>query len=293
MKKTIILLGLLLATSSSLLAQQESMITFYKDHLNLVNPAFVGTENGTIFQSTIRQQWTGIKDAPSTQAVSFMTPVGKKLALGLSFVHDKVFIEKQSFVTLDLSYNVTLTDELDLFMGIKAGGNNYEVNTNGLETYNIISDPSLVPISRFNPNVGVGFYLKHDKFYVSLSTPKMLNTERAKNEDGYATVSTDRVHYYFSGGYNFDISGNVELVPSVMVRYVNGAPFSTDFTATTIINEGFHLGATYRTDKSLAGLAKIKISKNFMLGYAYEYSLRKELLGRANGSNEFYLKFSF
>lgn len=293
MKKTIILLGLLLISSSSLLAQQESMITFYKDHLNLVNPAFVGTENGTIFQSTIRQQWTGIKDAPSTQAVSFMTPVGKKLALGLSFVHDKVFIEKQSFVTLDLSYNVTLTDELDLFMGIKAGGNNYEVNTNGLETYNIVSDPSLVPISSFNPNVGVGFYLKHDKFYVSLSTPKMLNTERAKNQDGYATVTTDRVHYYFSGGYNFDVSENVELVPSVMVRYVNGAPFSTDFTATTIINEGFHLGATYRTDKSLAGLAKIKISKKFMLGYAYEYSLRKELLGRANGSNEFYLRFSF
>lgn len=293
MKKTIILLGLLLISSSSLLAQQESMITFYKDHLNLVNPAFVGTEEGTIFQSTIRQQWTGIKDAPSTQAVSFMTPVGKKLALGLSFVHDKVFIEKQSFVTLDLSYNVTLTDELDLFMGIKAGGNNYEVNTNGLETYNIVSDPSLVPISRFNPNVGVGFYLKHDKFYVSLSTPKMLNTERAKNQDGYATVTTDRVHYYFSGGYNFDVSENVELVPSVMVRYVNGAPFSTDFTATTIINEGFHLGATYRTDKSLAGLAKIKISKKFMLGYAYEYSLRKELLGRANGSNEFYLRFSF
>lgn len=293
MKKTIILLGLLLISSSSLLAQQESMITFYKDHLNLVNPAFVGTENGTIFQSTIRQQWTGIKDAPSTQAISFMTPLGKKLALGLSFVHDKVFIEKQSFVTLDLSYNVTLTDELDLYMGIKAGGNNYEVNTTGLETYNIVGDPSLVPISRFNPNVGIGFYLKHDKFYVSLSTPKMLNTERAKNQDGYATVTTDRVHYYFSGGYNFDVSENVELVPSVMVRYVNGAPFSTDFTATTIINEGFHLGATYRTDKSLAGLAKIKISKKFMLGYAYEYSLRKELLGRANGSNEFYLRFSF
>ena len=293
MKKTIILLGLLLISSSSLLAQQESMITFYKDHLNLVNPAFVGTEEGTIFQSTIRQQWTGIKDAPSTQAISFMTPLGKKLALGLSFVHDKVFIEKQSFVTLDLSYNVTLTDELDLYMGIKAGGNNYEVNTTGLETYNIVGDPSLVPISRFNPNVGIGFYLKHDKFYVSLSTPKMLNTERAKNQDGYATVTTDRVHYYFSGGYNFDVSENVELVPSVMVRYVNGAPFSTDFTATTIINEGFHLGATYRTDKSLAGLAKIKISKKFMLGYAYEYSLRKELLGRANGSNEFYLKFSF
>lgn len=44
-------------------------------------------------------------------------------------------------------------------MGIKAGGNTYEVNTSGLKTYNIVSDPNLQPISRFNPNVGVGFYL--------------------------------------------------------------------------------------------------------------------------------------
>jgi len=49
MKKTILLLGLLLATSSSLLAQQESMITFYKDHLNLVNPAFVGVNDNASF----------------------------------------------------------------------------------------------------------------------------------------------------------------------------------------------------------------------------------------------------
>ena len=289
-----IVLGLLLLTSSSLLAQQESMITFYKNHLNLINPAYVGVDKSTSFQSTIREQWTGIKDAPSTQAVSFMTPLGKKnLAFGISVVHDEVFIEKQTFVTVDFSYDVKLTDKLDLYMGIKAGGNNYEVNTQGLETYNITADPSLSPISRFNPNVGVGFYLKHDKYYISLSTPKMLNTERAKNEDGYATVSTDRVHYYLSGGYNFMLSDKLDLVPSIMVRYVNGAPFSTDFTATTIIDEIFHLGATYRTDKSLAGMAQFRVGKKIMLGYAYEYSLRSELLGRANGSNELFLKFKF
>ena len=294
MKKTILLLGLLLATSSSLLAQQESMITFYKDHLNLVNPAYVGADDNASFQSSIRQQWTGIKDAPSTQAISFMSPLkNRKLAIGISFIYDKVFIEKQGFVSIDFAYQVKLSEKLDLFMGIKAGGNNYEVNTSGLETYNIVADPSLAPISRFNPNIGVGFYLKNDKYYLSLSTPRMLNTERAKNEDGYATVATDRVHYYFSGGYNFLLSSSIDLVPSFMVRYVNGAPFSTDFTATTVINENLHLGATYRTDKSLAGLAKVKVSKKLMLGYAYEYSLRSELLGRANGSNEFYLKFQF
>jgi hypothetical protein len=37
----------------------------------------------------------------------------------------------------------------------------------------------------------------------------------------------------------------------------------------------------------------INVSKKFALGYAYEYSLRSQLLGRANGSNEFYLQYKF
>jgi type IX secretion system PorP/SprF family membrane protein len=292
MKKTIILIGLLLLTSSSLLAQQESMITFYRNHLNLVNPAYVGVEGKSSIQSTIRRQWTGIDDAPETQAFSFMAPLGKKkFSLGLSFVHDKVFIEKQTFFAIDLSYDVKLSDKLDLFMGVKVGGNNYEVNTNGLQTYNLVVDPSLQSFTRFNPNIGMGFYLKHDKYYVSLSTPKMLNTERARNEDGYATASTDRAHFYMSSGYNFELSPSVDLFPSVMVRYVNGAPFSTDFTATTIFNKKFDLGVTYRTDNSLAGLVKFTISERLQLGFAYEYMMQRQLLARVNNTNELFLKF--
>ncbi|WP_396163354.1 type IX secretion system membrane protein PorP/SprF [Flavobacterium sp.] len=288
-----IMLVLLLLISSSVLAQQESVISFYRNHLNLVNPAFVGVEGKTNIQSTIRKQWTGVKDAPETQAFSFMTPLGnKKFSIGLSFVHDKVFIETQQFVAVDFAYDVKLTEKLNLFMGLKVGGNNYQVNTNGLETYNVLLDPSLQPISMFNPNIGMGFYLKHNKYYVAISTPKMLNTERAKNEDGYATAATDRAHYYLSGGYDIEVSPTIDLLPSVMIRYVNGAPFSTDFSATTIFNKKFDLGVTYRTDNSLAGMVKFTISKRLQLGFAYEYMMQRQLLARANNTNEFYMKFT-
>ena len=287
------MLVLLLVISSSALAQQESIIAFYKDHLNLVNPAAVSIDGKTYVSSSIRKQWTGVKDAPETQAVSFMTPLFNNLSIGFSVIRDQVFIEKQTFVGVDFSYKVKMNEDLDLFMGIKAGGNNYEVNTTGLQTYNVQSDPSLQSISGFNPNVGVGFYLKHDLYYLSLSTPKMLNTQRVKNDNGYAVTATDKAHYYFSAGRDFTVNKKVMLTPSMMLRYVNGAPFSVDFTATTVIDKTFHLGATYRTDNSLAGLVKFNVASNWFLGYAYEYSLRSELLGRANGSNEFYLQYKF
>lgn len=288
-----IVLLLLLSISSSAIAQQESVITFYNDHLNLVNPAAVSVKGETAISSTIRKQWTGVKDAPETQAVSFMTPLNNKLAFGVSVIRDQVFIEKQTFVTVDFSYKVQLNDDLNLFMGIKAGGNNYEVNTSGLQTYNVQMDPSLQPISRFNPNIGIGFYLQHQDYFVSLATPKMLDTKRAKNEEGFASAATDQAHYYLTAGRNFSINETIKLNPSMMIRYVNGAPFSVDFTATTVIDNTLNLGVTYRTDKSLAGLTKININKNFALGYAYEYNVGSQLLGRANGTNEFYLQYQF
>jgi type IX secretion system PorP/SprF family membrane protein len=292
MKKIKILL-LILVVQSNLYGQQESLLSFYREHLNLVNPAFVGVEGTTNVKSTFREQWTGIENAPSTQALSFMSPLGKQFSFGVSVVHDQVFIEKQTFVAVDFSYQVILNEKVDLFMGLKLGGNNYEVNTAGLKTYNIEVDPSLASISRFNPNIGVGFYLKHDKYYVSLSTPRFLNTERARNEEGFATVATDRSHFYLSGGYNFMLNEKFDLLPSMMVRYVNGAPFNTDFTLTSVYNSSLHFGATYRTNQSFAGFTKMKINKNIFIGYAYEYIMSSDLIGRANGSNELFLQYTF
>jgi hypothetical protein len=99
-------------------------------------------------------------------------------------------------------------------------------------------------------------------------------------------------HYYLSAGRDTTLTKQVKLTPSMMMRYVNGAPFSVDFTATTVIDKTFHLSATYRTANSLAGLVKFNVASNWFLGYAYEYSIRSELLGRANGSNEFYFNIS-
>lgn len=291
MKKIVISVCLLVLCTSKLMAQQESILAFYKTHLNLVNPAFVGVEDETIFTSTLRKQWTGIKDAPETQAVSFMTPLENNLSFGVSVVRDKVFIETQTYMSIDFSYKVKLNDDLELFMGVKAGANNYEVNTSGLQTYNIAADPSLGSISRMHPNFGAGFYLKHKDYYVSLSTPKMLSSERAKNVEGYGTVTTDRTHLYLSGGYTYQINEEVTFSPSFMFRYVNGAPLSTDFTATVNVSELADFGLTYRTDNAIAGMTMFKVSNNFKLGYAYEYITSKELLGRANGSHELVLRY--
>jgi type IX secretion system PorP/SprF family membrane protein len=289
-----ILAGALLLFSSMLFAQQESLFTTYRYQMNVVNPAYVGVDGETVIASTFRNQWTGVKDSPQTQALSFGTPVGSNLGLGVSMVYDKVFIEKQTQLGIDFSYKLQVGALTDLYLGIKAGGNFYNVNTSGIETYVPQSDPALTTINEFNPNVGVGALLKNDKYYISLSVPRLLNTERAKNENGYATVATDKPHVYLSSGYDFDLETSTSLIlkPSFMMRYVNDAPLSVDLNLMLQIEEFLEVGASYRINNAYAGIAGITISKLLTVGYAYETNT-SSMVASAKNSNEFFLRFKF
>lgn len=286
--------GALLLLSSALFAQQESTFTMYRYHMNMVNPAYAGVDNETVVTGTFRRQWTGIKYAPETQAVSFGTNVGSNLGLGISMVSDKTFIEKQTMLGIDFSYKLKMNETLDLYLGFKAGGNFYDVNTSGLQTYLPQSDPALESINHFNPNVGVGALLKNEKLFVSISIPRLLNTKRAQNDDGYASVATDRPHVYLSGGYDFNLNSDASLVlkPSFMLRYVNGSSVTIDINSMIQIQNNFEIGAMYRSDGTFAGLVDFIISKRMMVGYAYEVSTQKQLASAKN-TNEFFIRFKF
>lgn len=290
-----ILATVLLLVSSIAVAQQESVYTFYRQHMNLVNPAYVGMDSVTIATSTLRKQWTGIANAPETQAVSFGTSMGKKVGLGMTVISDKTFIEKQTYFSLDFSYRLKMSETAEVYFGIKAGGNSYNVNTSGLETYNVQADPALASISTFNPNVGVGAVYKEGAMYISLSIPRLLNSKRAKNDAGYASVATDSPHIYLSGGYDIPLQGEFStlvLKPSAMLRFVSGAPVSVDLTTMLQIDKTFELGAMYRTDKAYAAMATVVISKRLLFGYAYEMSTRPALASARN-TNEILLQFRF
>ena len=296
MKKIHNILALaLLLTSSAMMAQQETAYSFYRQHMNLVNPAYAGMDSITVATSTLRKQWTGVADAPETQAVSFGTSLGKKLGFGMTVISDKTFIEKQTYVSLDFSYKLKMSETADVYFGIKAGGNSYNVNTTGLETYNVQSDPALASISTFNPNVGVGAVYKEGSMYVSLSIPRLLNTKRATNDAGYASVATDSPHIYLSGGYDIPLDGELStfvLKPSAMLRYVAGAPVSLDITTMLQIDKTFELGGMYRTDKAYAAMATVLISNRLLFGFAYEMSTQPTLAAARN-TNEILLQFKF
>ncbi|SIR31768.1 PorP/SprF family type IX secretion system membrane protein [Maribacter ulvicola] len=271
-------------------AQQDPINTLYRYNMNLINPAYAGADGRTTIGVNVRSQWSNVQGAPETQNLIFDTTLGKNLGMGISAISDKTFIENQTSIALDFSYQVKLGENHDLFFGLKTGFNSYNANTEGLVTYGIQEDPSLMNLDdRLTPNFGAGLYLKHDNYFLSFSIPKILTRDRLEEENGVATLGADKNHFYLAGGMELPLGQNITLKPSSLLRYVEGAPISLDITTFLDFNNYFDLGAAYRVNESVSGMAIFKVSSGMMIGYAYESPFENSIRNIDNGTHEIML----
>lgn len=276
----------------NLFGQQQPNYTLYRYTMNVINPAYAAWNGETTFTSNIRSQWVNIDNAPETKSFFAATPIADRLGLGVSVVTDEVFIEKTTSFNLDVSYYLPINRDLDLYLGLKAGGRTYNVDVDGLNA-NLPIDPAIGNVDTgFRPNVGLGAYLVHEKYFVSFSIPSLILSDRIDNDNGRVTIGTDKTHAFLSGGYNFEINRSTELRPSTLVRYVDGAPLSADLTAAIRYLERYEGGITYRTDAAWAAFFLINLTDWIDLGYAYEGTLRTELNNITSGTHEFLVRFN-
>ena len=162
MKRLLFFIGLALVPLITF-SQQESYYTLYRYNMNVINPAYAGALGKNVFAFTSRRQWSSMEDAPSTLAFSYSSERENNVGLGLSVVSDKVFIEQQTFAYVDFSYKLDM-ESTQLYLGLKAGGNFYSADPIALSAYSASSDPAQQQLSRFNPNVGAGAFLKGENF---------------------------------------------------------------------------------------------------------------------------------
>jgi len=265
MKKTRVFL-LLLSLPILSFGQQESYYSLYRYNMNVINPAYAGADASNMLSFTSRSQWASVQDAPNTLAFAFSSARENNVGLGISLVSDKVFIEQQTFAYVDFSYKLDM-ESTQLYLGLKGGGNFYSADPTSLTTYQSVGDPSQVSLSKFNPNIGAGAYLKGANYWVSFSIPRLFNVKR--ETDNLAITAKDRVHTYLGGGVDLAVSNGILVKPSVMIRKVKGLPTTADITGMVSWQNQFDIGLSIRTNSSMALMSLISLGM-FDVGYAYE-----------------------
>ena len=100
-------------------------------------------------------------------------------------------------MSVDFSYKLTLDNDSNIFLGLKAGLNSFRANTTNLTSYSQTVDPAKRDTSRLNPNIGVGVLYQNNSFWFSAAMPRLFNAKR--NDEIYLNAR-DRVHFYMAMG---------------------------------------------------------------------------------------------
>ncbi|MFZ0489330.1 MAG: type IX secretion system membrane protein PorP/SprF [Salegentibacter sp.] len=282
---------LIVLVASSTYGQQLPQFTQYMYNTISINPAYAGSRDGFSLTLLNRNQWVGLEGAPVTQTLSVNSPLrNDKVGLGLSVINDKTGYEKYTYLYGDFSYRIDFDYDVSLAFGLKGGFSYYNLDEELFNDPQVLDDPFFdEKFNKWTPNFGVGFYLSAQKWYIGLSAPKLINNN---NNDYKNYVALEQVHYYLTGGYVFDLSDNLKLRPTALLKATKGAPLSIDLSATAIFNEKFYLGANYRIDDAIGGFLDVEILKNFRIGYGYEYSI-SDIRPYTSGSHEAILIYEF
>ncbi|MGG5508197.1 MULTISPECIES: PorP/SprF family type IX secretion system membrane protein [unclassified Myroides] len=289
-RKIVLLIGLSLLGMHQATAQQDPLYTQYMYNPAAINPAYAGSVSNLQLFGLYRTQWVGLEGAPKTAYLSATTPLTDNgLALGVHFRNDQLGVMTENDLSIDLAYTVDVNHFYKLAFGLKGTGSILDVDYNKLHIYDGTDPISETNIkNKFKGNVGAGVYLYSEKAYVGLSVPTILSSN-IYNEKEYKVMS-EKAHFYLMGGYVIEINRDLQFKPAALVKVMTGSPLQVDVTANFLLYDKFTLGAAYRWDASVSGLAGFQVTDGLFVGYTYDADTSK--LSKYNsGSHEIFLKF--
>jgi len=296
LKKITFVLTLILATLS-VKAQQTPMYTHYMYNTLMVNPAYAGSRDALTITALNRSQWVDFGGAPITQTLSMHTPLrSEHIGIGLSILNDKIGPTNNTSVFADFAFIMKLTDKSKLALGLSGGANIFRANLSSLALTEQ-NDPIFVnDINNLvTPNFGFGAYYSRERFYAGISVPNLIENSYSEisQPNGNTLIGKAQRHYFFIAGTLFNLSPNLALKPTTLVKVTNGAPVQADLTASFIIMNKFLLGGMIRTGDAVGALVGLDITNQFHLGYSFDWSYGLKTGKYNNGSHELMLRYDF
>lgn len=293
--RTTIKTVLLLLISGFSYAQQDAQFTQYMYNTISINPAYAGSRETLSIFALHRSQWVGLEGAPQTNNISVNTLIkDTNVGIGVSILNDKIGPSDENNIAVDFSYTVPTSEVFKLSFGLKASANLLNIDFNKLNQLDGGDSNFAANIdNKFSPNIGIGFYLHSENTYIGLSMPNLLKTkhyDRYTGTGATSSLASQDIAYYLTAGHVFELNENLKFKPSVLTKFVQGAPIGLDMSANFLINEKFVAGASYRLNAAVSGLIGFQATDSWFIGYSYDFDTTG--LSKYNsGSHELFLRF--
>lgn len=298
--------------------QQNVQYSQYAFNMLSVNPAYAGYKEDLYLNAVYRQQWVNFPGAPKTGAVSLdgaLNTREQRVGLGLQVTYDKLGPQDASSVYGMYSYRIPLDDEgtRRLCLGVGAGATQYSIDGTAL-VYNDSGDPAIpaAKVSTIVPDARFGVYYYTPNFYAGISVMDLFslytdNTRYYWRNYNYKVIRKTQ-HLYLTAGTVLNLSDNLKLKPSFLVKEDFKGPTNLDLNAFLLIAEKVWIGGSYRTGVKIwnkshlqsdleqldaaSALVEFFATPNLRIGYAYDITTSK-MSSAQSGSHEISVGITF
>lgn len=315
--RSIFLLVVLSFFFGAVLAQQVPMYSQYIMNGFLINPSFAGRDGYTTVNLTVREQWVGMADAPSTYAASIQTRIlknsyiskstsvrkklikptkGGKVGLGGYVFNDNNGIMRRTGLQLAYAYHISMgqTGGLpnNLSFGLAMTAYQFAINTNGL-----IFEPDDALLNSFDrsvfiPDFNFGASFTTSKYYVGFSMTNLLRGSLLL-ADTSSTKRTELGNYFLTGGMKFPLSRDWVLEPSAFIKASDMLfkSFQVDLTSRVYFKEDYWAGLSWRTGDAIILMMGLRYDR-FYFAYAVDLTLT-DIRKQSFGTHELTLAVKF
>jgi type IX secretion system PorP/SprF family membrane protein len=272
MKKVNILFALFLMSSLFVNAQQMPHFSQYMFNDLYLNPAVAGSKDQTELKLTLRNQWAGFDDAPKTQTLSFQTNYIENMGLGAILINDKTGPLNQTGIELTYAYHIRISGESKLSLGLSAKAIQYVFDERKL-TLEDTDDNAILGIvdKTLVPDASFGAYYYNPKYYIGLSIPQLFQSG-IRYDGSENRINKEIRHYFLTAGYTVEITDDLAIEPSVLVKTVLKSPAQLDINVKGTYKDMFWLGFSYRHKDASVAMLGMEFDK-LTLGYAYDFTM--------------------
>jgi type IX secretion system PorP/SprF family membrane protein len=305
-------------------AQQKPEYTQYILNNYIINPALTGIENYTDVKISHRHQWVGLQDAPITTYFTIQGPIGKKddretatsfhkpgenprgkyywedytaakphHGIGLTILDDRTGPLNRFSAYATYAYHLGISARTSLALGFAAGMSDLSIDRNKL-FFDVPVDPAVYSSGEINsikPDFNIGIWLYSADYFVGLAAQQIIPQKVSVVENEVALQQGKFVpHLFGTAGYRILIDEDFNLIPSVMVKYVQPLPMQIDFNTKLQYQDLLWIGASLRTYDGFAAMVGMNVSNTFNLGYSYDLTTSK-LNTVSKGTHEIVLGF--
>jgi len=277
------------------MAQQDPQYNMYMFNPLSVNPAYAGSRDALSVALIHRSQWVGFSGAPTTQNLAIHTPFsGKNMAAGFQIMNDNIGPKNTLAISGIYAYKIRLFKG-KLGFGLRASLYNYKFDWSKINykdtreaTYNLGRESYMMPSFDF------GMYYSDNKNYIGVEAAHLSENKLGITDENINQTNTieQNAHLTLTAGRAFVINRDFIFKPSLLVRGMANSPVLLDINASVFLKQTLWLGLSYRKRYGMAALVEYYVTKEFRVGYSYDYPFNTLNTGNG-GSHEIFVGFDF